>query len=409
MSATRRRVTGAVLREETIRRLGGMGDDFHMTWTADDRMLMALCDGVGWDEPPTRMYNSCLHEVIGGPEDARFERVEGYPELVNLWEDPKRFSRYYGFGTIALEDTIYQYLSTPNVSFLEVGPRFVGAKLIYSPDSGTTWHNQDGSTPVVWEDWGERSSDNMVFFFEPHEAFSMISILQMGRNYEHNTDGYVYGYGPNGNVDGRMNELVMFRVREDSILQRGSYEFFAGLRGDGDGEWTTEIQGRTPIHTFPDGYVNKTIHPWSWLPSVAYNAALNSYMMVNAGTGVGPEGVWFGKPSYFGIYVADTPWGPWTQIHEEVEWTPEGDAGARTYSPTIPPKWIAEDGRSFWMTWGDFQSTVRPDPEPITIAESLERAREHAASMSFEEHIADFKRKSPYYGFNLQRVDLTVE
>ena len=40
-------------------------------------------------------------------------------------------------------------------------------------------------------------------------TFSLLSVLQMGKNYEWNTDGYVYVYSPNGNLDGTMNQLVI--------------------------------------------------------------------------------------------------------------------------------------------------------------------------------------------------------
>jgi hypothetical protein len=72
--------------------------------------------------------------------------------------------------------------------------------------------------------------------------------------------------------------------------------------------------------------------------------------------------MWFGTPSYLGFWVASQPWGPWTQIHEETEWTPAGDAGARAYQPQIVPRWIAEDGRSFWLVWTDFQSVAGRRP-----------------------------------------------
>jgi hypothetical protein len=71
--------------------------------------------------------------------------------------------------------------------------------------------------------------------------------------------------------------------------------------------------------------------------------------------GCAPDGMWFGKPSYLGFWIAPQPWGPWTQVHEETAWTPLGDGKARCYQPQISPKWLAEDGRSFWLVWTDFQ------------------------------------------------------
>jgi hypothetical protein len=85
---------------------------------------------------------------------------------------------------------------------------------------------------------------------------------------------------------------------------------------------------------------------------------------------------WFTRPSYLGAWTAPAPWGPWTQVYEEPVWTPAGEPGARCYQPQIPPRWIAPDGKSFWLVWTDWQP--------------LDGAR-------------------PYYAFNAQQVDLTIE
>jgi hypothetical protein len=189
----------------------------------------------------------------------------------------------------------------------------------------------------------------------PGETFSLITVLQMGRNYACNTDGYVYLYAPNGNSAGTMNQLMLSRVCKDRILDRSSYEFFAGHRPDGDAKWSKNIDERAVVHTFASGWVNKKVHPYAWHPSVVYNAPLGVYMMVNWGMGCGPDGTWFAKPSYLGFWIASKPQGPWTQIHEETRWTPAGDGNARAYQPQIAPRWIADDGKSFWLVWTDFQ------------------------------------------------------
>ncbi len=91
---------------------------------------------------------------------------------------------------------------------------------------------------------------------------------------------------------------------------------------------------------------------------------------------VDDDGLWFAAPSYLGFWVADQPWGPWRQVHEETSWTPDGDAHARAYQPQISPKWIADDGESFWMVFTDFQ-------------------------------LVDGER--PYYSYNIQRVGVITE
>jgi hypothetical protein len=353
-----------------------VGDNWHTTWAADDRQYTALCDGTGWPNlhgPQPHGFNARVYAVTGDPPQPTFEYLRGYPDLFG--EAYPNFSRYYGFGILAVEGRLYHYLSTPNHPFSDPQPRFVGAKLIFSPDQGRTWCNQDGSSPVRWEPWAERSRRNMVFFDEPGEAFSLLTMLQMGRNYHDNTDGYVYVYAPNGNTEGSMNQMVMFRVPKERVLDRSAYEFFVSPRDDGTANWSPDIQARGVVHTFPPGWVNRSTHPYAWHPSVVYHAPLGTYLMANWGMGCDDNGHWFGKPSYLGFWTAPRPWGPWTQIHEEREWTPAGDRGARAYQPQIIPRWIAPDGGSFWLVWTDFQV---------------------------------FDDQRPFYAFNLQKVEVLM-
>lgn len=257
----------------------------------------------------------------------------------------------------------------------------MGAKLIYSPDNGKTWHNQDGSTPVTWELWERRSRENMVFFDEPGDAFSLLTVLQMGRDYGYNRDGYVYLYAPNGNTDGTMNQLVMFRVPKGKVLDRGAYEYFVQRVGKDEARWSPKIEDRGIVHTFPSGWVNRTVHPYAWHPSVVYNAPLGVYMMANWGMGCDGRGNWFAKPSYLGFWIAPRPWGPWRQVHEEQQWMPGGDPAARAYQPQISPKWISADGRFFWLVWTDFQVVTTPQGNTLR----------------------------PYYAFNMQKVEVLTE
>jgi hypothetical protein len=366
--------------ENTVARLGGDGDNFYMSWARDGRMFAGLCDGNAepWADVPRKLFNSRLIAIEGEPPKLTFKDVPGYPELL-VGPGPRNVSRYYGFGILALDGKVYQFMSTPDRPFdlNAPHPRFVGAKLIYSPDDGRTWHNQDGSTPVVWEDWEKRDKKNMAFFMEPDDAFALISVLQMGRNYEQNKDGYVYLYSPNGSAEGTMNQLALCRVPKEKLLDRGAYEFFVKRSEDGtSAEWTKDIAARGVVHTFPAGYVNSKVHPYAWQPSVVYNEPLGVYLMSSWGMGNTPDGTWFGKPSYLGFWAAKHPWGPWVQVHEEKEWKPAGEAVARAYQPQIMPKGIAADGKSFWLVWTDFQF-VGP--------------------------------KRPYYSFNLQRVEIVTD
>lgn len=394
VSSARTRIRSMVRREDTVLRLGGYGDNWHMSWAADDRQFVSLNDGTGFTEPARVFHNSRLFTISGSPQQAKFADVTEFPELPIAFKTPD-VNRYYGLGTLAVDGYVYHYLGTPNHSFDKPSPKFIGSKLIYSPDNGRSWRNQDGSTPVIWEKWENRSRQNMIFFEEDQNAFAVISLLQMGRNYEHNRDGYVYGYSPNGSVEGTMNQIVLFRVPKSKVLQRAAYEFFSGQKGK-EAAWSKDIAARVPIVTMPSGWVNTAVHPWAWLPSVTYNAPLGLYMMANWATGPSADGEWFAKPSYLGFWTAPNPWGPWTQVHEETAWTPAGDANARAYSPQIAPKWIAPDGKSFWLVWTDFQLVEARPPQEV-----LDR-------LSIAELASLYKKTRPHYAFNVQRVDIVL-
>ena len=381
--------------DDTIIKPTGIGDNWLMTWADDDNQFVSLNDGFGWDDIPEytgKMYSSKVYIISGDPPEHRFKYLPGYPDCENKFNTASTYTRYYGFAILAVEGYIYHFLSTPKEPYGAKGNAFIGVKLIYTEDNGKTWKNQDGSHPVQWEEWEKRDRNNMLFFYEPQNAFSLLSVLQMGKDYSLNKDGYVYIYAPNGSVDGKMNQLVMLRVKKDKILNRDNYEYFVSLNPDGEATWSSEINKRGIVYTFPEGWVNWKIgspnsaHPYGWQPSVVYNAPLDIYMMTNWGTGVEKSsGDWFTKPSYLGFWTAPKPWGPWTQVHEDAEWLPGGDRDARAYQPQISPKWIAEDGRSFWLVWTDFRLVhERPKSEDLS-ATGLKKAR-------------------PYYAFNCQKV-----
>jgi hypothetical protein len=403
-------IRSVVRRDETILRLGGVGDGYKMTWDADDRQFVTVNDGSGWVENPKAFYGARLWAIGGGIQDAVFSEVSGYPDLDDSTR-PDNSPRYFGHGLLAVRGRLYQFLSTLDQA-TERPRHWTGSKLIYSVDKGRTWCNQDGSSPVIWEDWSMQSRERLAFFKERHGAFSLLSILQMGRDYAANRDGYIYVYGLNGNVDGRMNELVMFRVPTGEVLNRRAYEYFGGRRGDGSARWVKDIEARAAVHTFPKGWVNRTnLFPddlvvESWLPSVVYNEALGVYMMASAGIGCATDGSEFGKPSYLGLWVSSTPWGPWSQIHEETAWLPGGDSAARAYAPQISPKWIAADGKSFWLVWADLQGIrtfARDRPLMEAALDKADNAEKRTTVMW------DFTRRYlPRYAFNAQRVDLVL-
>lgn len=414
LAGTRQRlgasIRSAMRRDDTIVRLGGLGDGYKMTVGPGGKQFVVVNDGPGWADPPQAFYNTRLWTIAGGPRNASFAMLGGYPDI-NRSTRPENAPHYFGHGILSVHGRLYQFLSTLDAA--EDRPRhWAGSKLIYSDDGGASWRNQDGTMPVVWEDWKEQSPERFAFFQEADGCFSLLAVLQQGPDYGANRDGFIYVYGLNGNVDGRMNELVMFRVKIASLLDRRAYQFFGGLRTDGSARWVTDIAARRPVHSFPRGWVNYTnLFPGdlvveSWLPSVVYNEPLGLYMMSSAGIGCAPDGTEFGKASYLGLWVAAKPWGPWRQIHEETAWTPGGDAAARAYAPQIAPAWIAPDGRSFWLVWADLKGIRELGKDEALMDAALEKARDPRERTEIE--TAFLRRYIPGFSFSAQRVDLIV-
>lgn len=403
-------VRGITPVDGSILRLGGLGDGYKMSMTADGRQIVVVNDGPGWAPPPATFFSTRLWTVDGNPPQPRFAQLEGYP-VVDRAAYPKDAPHYYGHGVIVVGKNIYQFLAT--LDHAEDRPRrWTGAKLIYSNDGGATWRNRDGTSPIIWEDWKEQSRARLSFFDEPDGCFSLLAFLQQGSAYAANRDGYVYAYGLNGSVDGLMNQLVMFRVHKDRLLDRSAYSFFAGRRRDGTAQWSADIADRRPIHSFPRGWVNYTnLFPGdlvveSWLPSVVWNEALGLYMMSSAGVGCAPDGTEFGRPSYLGLWVADYPWGPWRQIHKDTAWTPGGNGGARAYAPQIAPGWIAPDGRSFWLVWADLAGIREFGRDEALVDVEMSKGRDAAERTTIEADI--LRRYMPGFSMNAQRMELRL-
>jgi len=404
-------IRGARRIDNSLRWLGGLGDGYKMTLMADGRQIVVVNDGPGWAPPPATFFSTRLWVAEGPPEQIRFSALSGYPVLDRA-AHTEGAPHYYGHGLLAIDDHLYQFLATLDQA--EDRPRrWTGAKLIHSADGGATWHGSEGLGSVTWEDWNEQSSSRFPFFNEPDGCFSLLAFLQQGKAYGANRDGYAYVYGLNGSVDGLMNQLVLFRAPKNRLLDHSTYRFFAGRRRDGHAQWSPDIADRQPIHSFPRGWVNYTnLFPGdlvveSWLPSVVWNEALGLYMMASAGIGCAPDGTEFGKPSYFGLWVAEKPWGPWRQIHEDAAWTPGGDAAARAYAPQIAPGWIAPDGKSFWLVWADLAGIRAFGRDEMLVEAELNKAATPQERTVIEAEI--LRRYMPGFAMNAQKIELIGE
>lgn len=80
------------------------------------------------------------------------------------------------------------------------------------------------------------------------------------------------------------------------------------------------------------------------------------------------------------------------------------DPEARAYAPQIAPRWIAPDGKSFWLVWADLKGMLKfSQDEPLLDAQMSKAATPEQRGIVQAECL---RRYMPGYSFNAQRVDL---
>ena len=339
------------------------GDNFHMTWAANGDQYASLDDGYGWWSDHN--YNTRLVRIYGdSPPYYGVDRDVGeYP----LLEGRKG---WYGFGCIAIGDDLYQFISRLTGRDLPEG-----CKLAYKMADSNAWLHHDG-TPLSFG-----AADPHFFWHRENGAFGWVTILQMGRGYELNTDGYVYVYSHNGRGEGTMNQITLARVRKENILAPNAYEHFQSRDAGGDAQWTSRFSSGNPVVTFPSGWVPSDF-AFAWTPYVIYNPGLRTYMMMASGNGK-DNGTMFNAPDCLVMYQAPSPWGPWRLFYKDDHWIADVDYKkwldennyvdddiyahepepelTRLYSPVVSPRWISEDGKTLWFIYSDYKKWLQFD------------------------------------------------
>jgi hypothetical protein len=355
--------TAVTFQTETLFRQGTRGDNWCLTWTADDSQVTSMCDGDWLDSGHD--YHSHLYRLLGGPEAFTREDLPSFPEFGG------EEGSWFGYGIVSLDGVLYATVSkTPGTRWS--GP-FRGIKLLKSIDNGERWlrvdrQGKERALGPLDEARNEVNEAEMFFleeFGQPHvgqEAypFSYVAFVQHGKDGSAAPDDYVYIYSPEGAAT---NRLLLARVRKHELGVRDSWEFFAAYDGSGQPEWTPDIRERGPVHEFPEKSRDGNYFGWySWLPSVVWNEGLGLYIMVNGGTYAG-HGMTSSDEDYYdawmhtetgslGFWYSKDPYGPWREIQYTEYWTAD-DPGNRTYQPKLSPKWISADGREMVLIWSD--------------------------------------------------------
>jgi hypothetical protein len=279
------------------------GDLWFTTWADDDNLYGTWGDGMGpgadgsWSlvtdcgavkftgAPPNLTPTVLLRDV-----PTQFEvRVDDKPSSV-LFLD----GRLYGQFHSPLGDARMGYLA-------------------YSDDYGKKWTRVGYFLPGV-----EKPPNASPWTKDVNSNFRCLFFFNMGRNYEWNTDGYVYGLGIGREWDWS-GEVYLARVDQKRILRYGEWEYLVGVGTDGKPVWSKNQSDAKPLPSlFSDDQ-----------GSVIYHPGVKRYLFLNSKR----------------LFDAPEPWGPWTVAGEFPSEPPEWQKG---YQPGIITKGLGAD--SFWFT-----------------------------------------------------------
>ena len=361
----------AQVNNETIKRLGSVGDNWCITWVNDGSQVTSMCDGnwLNLDNPQGdyshHNFHNHLFRIKGDADNFQREDIPSYPNFSG------KESSWFGYGIVSVNGNLYSTISkTPKGGWS--GP-FSGFKMLKSSDNGDSWHrvNRDGQELLLGVQDSMRNVVNKeeMFFFEenglPHKEqvaypFSFVSFVQDGQDNSASKDGYAYIYSPEG---AHAHKLTLARVKKNNIKKRDKWQYFKKYGKNDKPVWTNNLSERGYVYEYPEKSDEGKYFGWySWLPSVVWNEGLGLYIMINGGTYAG-HGMTDSDKDYYdawmhtesgslGLWYSEKPYGPWKQFYYTEHWIVDNEKN-RTYQPKLSPKWISEDGTEMILIWSD--------------------------------------------------------
>ncbi len=354
---------GITFNYSSLRREGHRGDNWCLTWAADDSQITSMDDG-DWLNSQTR-YHNMLYRIEGSADNASLSELNGYPAYLRSDDG------WYGYGVTSVNGVLYSMVSKARGNDWENGP-FRGVKMLRSYDNGNSWsrvdRNGNNRALTAYDAARTDSSASEMFFLEEFGQsnngrqgypFSYVSFVQNGRDNSASKDGFVYIYSPEG---AKAHELMLARAPASQLGNRNAWQYFAGWNGN-QASWSNDINQRQANLNLPEQNSRGEYFGWySWLPSVVWNEGLQLYIMVNGGTYAGTGlsnsvydyySKWMHEKSgSLGLWYSETPHGPWQQFYYNEEWVVDNSAN-RTYQPKLSPKWISDDGKKMVLIWSD--------------------------------------------------------
>lgn len=322
------------------------GDLWPCAWADDGHLYAANGDGAGFSEDAES--DIVVSRLVGDPNSGiRGHRLASGRSVSPVWSDPTIYN-CKPTGMVAVDgnndgrDELY--LAVQDLPFAEVGAfdKAPAASIVRSEDYGATWASTGEPmftdhrfTTVMFLDFGQSN--------------------QWARSMDETGIEYVYAYGLDGNwrtsYSGVVDDptaLYLARVKAARILDRDSWQFFAGMDQNEKPVWVRLLDDRVPVLVDDRRlYVGQGPGTKGHTPiaqgGIVYNQPLRTFLYTS----------W--TEFTFEFYAAPFPWGPWRLFHRQ-DFGPYPWLGPLSdhpkhggYATAIPSKFLAPDGKSMWL------------------------------------------------------------
>lgn len=274
------------------------GDLWMSTWADDDNLYITWGDGGGPGQPQNNPVFST---------DAGVAALQGQvPNFTN------GLSPFDCIRSIHLPDGTPEWEGGRNdkpssILYYKGRLYFAGHSPLGDPDFGYIAYSDDyGYT------WTE--APNTPWTKENSSVFRILMFINIGRSYELNRDGYVYGLGI-GKEWGWDGPVYLTRVPRDSIINYDLYQYFVDTSDSGDPIWSADQSEAIQLGNIATYAMGSAI----------YHEGTKQYIFLRTWT----------------LYTAPNPWGPWNQVRIlDNAYTPNWAGG---YMPGIIAKDAGQD------------------------------------------------------------------
>jgi hypothetical protein len=284
------------------------GDLWLSTWADDNNIYSGWGDGKGPlnDKEPISWVDCGVVKLTGELPDLKpqtqYREDEKPPLAIN--DKPSSF--------IYLDSCLYGQFHSP------LGDARIGY-LSASKDYGVNWKRIG-----FFGEKEKQPKDASPWLRKNHSPFRCMFFINMGQNYQLNTDGFVYALGIGTEWHWMGLRVFLTRVKRENIADYNKYEYFAGYSKNEDPKWTSKQAMAKPVKgpiTFGQG-------------SAIYHPGIKRYLFMTD----------------FDVFDATHPWGPWTYAGTWTNWKarPGVKEWQGGYQPGIVSKGTGPD--FYWFT-----------------------------------------------------------